>query len=207
MDTQLQELIDRIKSEGIKEANSEADKIISEAKKKANDIVSKAHDEASTIVADAKSEAAKMENSGREALKQAGRDLVLSLKAEIIRMFDAVIKDQAGQALRSEGLKDAVVALLSAWGEGKPDQLDLLLPESELENVESGLRAELAESFKQGVELKPVHTIDSGFRISMQDGSVYYNFTAEGIAEIIAEYVNPRLSALLKEAAEEGVED
>ena len=47
MDVQLQELIDKIKSEGIKSAEKESKKIIREAQQKANEIIASAHDEAS----------------------------------------------------------------------------------------------------------------------------------------------------------------
>jgi V/A-type H+-transporting ATPase subunit E len=36
----------------------------------------------------------------------------------------------------------------------------------------------------------------------MKDGSAYYNFTSEGIAEILGEYVNPSLGELIQRAVD-----
>ena len=56
MDVQLQELIDKIKSEGIKTAEQESARVLRDAEHKANDIIAKAHDEASAIIAKANDE-------------------------------------------------------------------------------------------------------------------------------------------------------
>jgi V/A-type H+-transporting ATPase subunit E len=46
MDVQFQELIDKIKSEGIKTAEQESARVLKEAEHKANDILADAHNEA-----------------------------------------------------------------------------------------------------------------------------------------------------------------
>jgi vacuolar-type H+-ATPase subunit E/Vma4 len=38
-----------------------------------------------------------------------------------------------------------------------------------------------------------------GFRIGEKDGNVHYDFTPEGIAEILREYLNPRFARFLEE--------
>jgi V/A-type H+-transporting ATPase subunit E len=59
----------------------------------------------------------------------------------------------------------------------------------------------LVEELKKGFELKPLPTLEAGFRIGLKDGSAYYDFSDQGIAEILAEYLNPRLSELMSQAA------
>jgi V/A-type H+-transporting ATPase subunit E len=56
---------------------------------------------------------------------------------------------------------------------------------------------------KKGIELKPFPELQAGFRIAMKDGSAYYNFSDQGIAEILAEYMNPRIAEIVQEAVEE----
>jgi V/A-type H+-transporting ATPase subunit E len=60
----------------------------------------------------------------------------------------------------------------------------------------------LAVELQKGVELKPFPEIEAGFRIAMKDGSAYYNFTDRGIAEILAEYLNPKIAEIVQEAAQ-----
>lgn len=83
MDVQLKELIDKIKNDGVKSAEENAARIISEAEEKASGIIRKARENADTLRDTARADAEKTERSGKEALRQAGRDLVLTIKAEI----------------------------------------------------------------------------------------------------------------------------
>jgi len=48
--------------------------------------------------------------------------------------------------------------------------------------------------------LNPFPELQAGFRIAMKDGSAYYNFSDQGIAEIMAEYMNPRIAEIVREA-------
>jgi hypothetical protein len=65
--------------------------------------------------------------------------------------------------------------------------------------LEAGLKAKLAKRFKKGVEIIPSQKVTKGFRIGGNDG-VLYNFTEEGIAEVLAETLSPALAAVLREA-------
>jgi V/A-type H+-transporting ATPase subunit E len=204
MDIQLKELLETIKKEGIETADSKASEIIAQAEKQGKDIVEKAKEEASRLIADAKREIARNEQTSRDAITQAGRDLVLNLQNRIVMLFDSVIKSGTREALQGSGLESAVTALVKAWVEkGSPD-IEVLLPKDELKKLEKNLTDRLAEALKKGVVLKPVSHIDAGFRIGEKEGSAYYDFTAEGIAEILAEYLNPKLSEIMKKAVEGG---
>ena len=72
----------------------------------------------------------------------------------------------------------------------------------DLEKLEKQLKSRLAGELKKGVELKPFPEIEAGFRIAMEDGSAYYNFTDQGIAEILAEFLNPKIAEIVQEATQ-----
>ena len=199
MDAQLQEIIETIKNEGVKNAEARQQEIIDNANSKAQSIIEDAKKEAESIVSKAKAEAQKHEASGKAALQQAGRDLVLTVRSEIEKLFDKVVHEATGEALTGEKLADAIVAALSNWDESKVGDLQLLLPEKSQKEVEEGLKKRLADAMKQGVEIKPVQSIQAGFRISTKDGSAYYDFSDEGIAEMLSAFVSPRLAELLQQ--------
>ncbi|MFP4300751.1 MAG: V-type ATP synthase subunit E [Alkalispirochaetaceae bacterium] len=198
MDAQLQEIIETIKNEGVKNAEARQQEIIDNANSKAKSIIEDAKKEAESIVSKAKEEARKHEASGKAALQQAGRDLVLTVRSEIEKLFDKVINEATGEALTGEKLGDAIVAALSNWDESKVGDLELLLPEKSRKEVEEGLKKRLSDAMKKGVEIKPVHSIQAGFRISTKDGSAYYDFSDEGIAEMLSAFVSPRLAEVLQ---------
>ncbi len=198
MEVQLKELIDKIKSDGVTVAESKAAEIIKNAEAKSQEIIEKAKKEAAQIVSKGKEDALRSENSGKEALRQAGRDLVLNLQSKIIDLFNVIIKNEVAGAMDEKVLGDAITKLITSWN-GDVSNLKILLSEKDYEKVEKGLKAKLAEQIKKGFEIKPSKQLDAGFLVSVKDGSAYHNFSAEGIAEVLSEYLNPRLSALLEE--------
>ena len=203
MDIQLKELIEKIKTEGVKTAEENAQSIIHKADKRGDEIVANAHKEASAIIAKAKAEAVRLEQTGKEALKQAGRDLVLNVKKQITNLFNAVTQAQIQDGLNVRVLEEAILAMLSAWNENTVADLQVLLSPKDREEVEKYLRSKLADRINQGVEIASSKGISTGFRIGEKDGSAYFNFTAEGISEVLSEYLNPRLTEILNEAVAE----
>ena len=200
MDVQLQELIDKIKSEGIKTAEQESARVLKEAEHKANDILADAHKEASSIIAKAREEEHRFEQTAREAVKQAGRNTILSLRTRVTEIFDALIAEETKQAYSLKVLEEAIVSLIKAWNKEQVSNLQVLLSSSDLKKIEKQLKSRLAAELKKGVELKPFPELQAGFRIAMKDGSAYYNFSDQGIAEILAEYMNPRIGGIVQEA-------
>ncbi|NBB90791.1 MAG: V-type ATP synthase subunit E [Spirochaetes bacterium] len=203
MDAQLNEIIETIKSEGVESAERQAAEIKKKAEEDADQTIKDAEKRAREIVEDARAEAQKLEQSGKQALTQAGRDLILNLRNRITTLFDTVVEKAAGEAYSADAVSEAVVALIKAWPEQRSSDLNVLLPESQRDKVESQLRSRLAEEIKAGLEIKPVQGIDAGFRISVKDGSVYYDFSSEGIAEVLSAYLNPRLQEAVKQGAEQ----
>ena len=203
MDVQLKELIETIKTEGVREAEVQSAEILKNAETRSREIVEQARREADRILSEAKAEAVKFEASGREALKQASRDLLLKMEAQVLKFFDAIIKDEAVSAFSGKILEESVVTIIKEWSSGDSSDLAVLLPQAEYEKLEKSLKSRLADKMKEGVEIKPFSGISAGFRISAKDNSSYYNFTAQGLAEMLAEFLNPRLSSIMKEAVKE----
>lgn len=199
MDVQLKELIDRIKSEGIESADQQAQKIVQEAEAKAKQILADAEKEADSIRQKAEDDAQRREQTGRESLKQAGRDLIISLEKSLQKLFDAVIYTESAAALKGDLLKNLVKQLVDHWDEDVTD-IQLLVAEDQLKKIDKGLRDALSAKLAEGLELKPLEGVEAGFQVAYKDGSAYYNFTAEGVAEIVSEFLNPKLGEILKEA-------
>jgi V/A-type H+-transporting ATPase subunit E len=202
MEVQLQELIAKIKTEGIKSAEQESARVIHDAEKKANEIIAKAHDEASSIVSKARDEVERFEQTAKDAVAQAGRNTILSLRSRITELFDALIAQQTKEAFTPKVLEEAIVSLIKSWSKEQVSDLQVLLPASDLEKLEKQLKSRLAAELKKGVELKPFAEIEAGFRIAMEDGAAYYNFSDQGIAEILAEYLNPKIAEIVQEATQ-----
>jgi V/A-type H+-transporting ATPase subunit E len=198
MDSQLKELLEQIKQEGVQKAQTQSEEIITEAEERARKIVEEAESKADQIREQAKEDAEKTTQTGKDALAQASRDLILSLERDIKRIFDTVIERETEQATSGESLSDIVAALVSAWVEKNSTDLEVLLPANQLEQLDSLLRGRLASELSSGVEIKPTSAVDYGFRVSTEGGSVYYDFSSQGIAEVLGAYVNPKLAQTIQ---------
>ncbi len=198
MDVQLQELIDKIKKDGIESASAEAARIRAEAEQDAKRIVEAARKETAALVATGKADAERAEKAGVAAITQASRNLVLAFKSEIQLLLDAVVRTESAAAFGDEVLKAAVPNLVTAWASKGSDAMDVLLPPDVLKRLEGYFREKLAAELKKGVELKSDRSLAAGFRIAGKDGSAYYDFSADAVAELMSAYLNPRLAEILK---------
>jgi len=70
--------------------------------------------------------------------------------------------------------------------------IELLVGESDRDVLFEGFLSKLNEEIKSGIELNTHPDIEGGFRVGMKDNHVYYDFTDEGIANVLAEYLNPK---------------
>jgi len=198
MEIQVQELIDRIKKDGVKAATEEANKIKAEANAEAQRIVDAAKKEADNLVERAKQDAERSEKAGIAALEQASRNLILAFKDEIQALLNKVINDNIGGNYNDDVLKSALPELIKKWADKQGDDLSVILPESELSRLQGFFSEKLKSELSKGVELKSNRKLASGFRISNKEGSVYYDFSSEAVAKQLSAYLNPKLAELLK---------
>jgi V/A-type H+-transporting ATPase subunit E len=199
MEVQLKELIDKIKNDGVKSAEENAAKIIADAENRAADILRNAEEGAAKLRNTAKADAEKAERSGKEALRQAGRDLILTVRREIESIFGRVLQKEVAESLSGAVLADAVAAAVKNLSGENAADLDVLLPSEALSQVEGALQTKLASELAAGMEIKPFQGLDAGFRVSRKDGTAFFDFSNEEIATLLGRYLNPRLARLLAE--------
>ena len=201
MEIQLQELIDKIKKDGIESASEEASQIKAQAESEAKRIVEAAQKEAADIVARGKADAERSEKAGVAALEQASRNLVLAFRGEIEALLARIVAARVEASYQDDALKAIIPELVKKWAAGGADSLDLILDEASLGRLRSYFNGELAAELSRGVELKSDRNLGAGFHIANKDGSAYYDFSAESVAELLSAYLNPRLSEILKTSA------
>jgi V/A-type H+-transporting ATPase subunit E len=204
MDIQLQELIDKIKKDGIEGAATETAKLKSQAEGEAKRIIEAAQKEADAIIAKGKADAERSEKAGIAALEQASRNLVLAFKAEITALLEKIVARELAASYTEDTLKATLPEILKAWAGKGGDTLDIIVSEADLKKLQDWFNDQLSVELKKGVELKSDRKLGAGFRIANKDGSAYYDFSAESVAELLSAYLNPRLAAILSSAVSVG---
>ena len=204
MDVQLQELIDKIKKDGVTAAEKEAAKIIADAGKKAEGIIKDAEAQAEQIKKDAKAETARMQKASDEAIVQAGRNMLLSFKDSLVQELDGLIQAETAKSLSKDTLKKLVPETVKLWAKNaNASELSVLLSDKDLKALESSLTTALKSEIKKGLEIKPDKTLTAGFRIGVKNGAAFYDYSAESLAEMFAAYLNPKVAGLMKVAAKD----
>ena len=201
MEIQLQELIDQIKKEGVEAAEAQAVSILESAKAQAEKIISDANAKANKILADAKNENERTVRSGEDAIRQAGRNLLISFRESVTKELNAIIGENVSSVYSSDALSQLIVKAVESWL-SKPDVTDIsvILGNDDLARLEASLLSGLKAKMLNGVTLKANDNFDGGFRIAINDDGAYYDYSKDAVTDMLSNYLSPKLTALLKEA-------
>lgn len=195
MEQQIQDLIASIRKEGIEEAKKESERIINEAKAAAADIVAKAEAEKDKILDNAKKSISLERQSSEAAIKQAARDVSLSLKKSIEESFQAILSQKVDAALS----QDVLVRVLEAVIKAEVTSSDVYVELSEKDFA--ALNAKLAETFKSqvknGMEFRTSASLSSGVRVIEKDGSFYVDMSGDECSKLLFPYLSASLRELL----------
>jgi len=197
----LQGLLNRIHSEGVKKAEDEKAKIIADAKAEAERIVSDAQAAAQEFQKKAEQAAASSEARAKSAIQQASRDVVIALKSELLAKLKAVVKDSLGQALTPAVLGNIVVELVKAHREKKPVGevgVEILLAKKDVEELEKIVKGGLLASLQAKPFISIGHGLGSGLKLGFTGSDVYFDLSDEALSAIICEFVGPKLAALIE---------
>ncbi len=201
MEIQLKELIEQIKKNGVEEAESEAAAIVAKAKEEAEQIVADAKAEAEKMLSLAKAENDRMVRVSEDAIRQAGRNLLLSFRESVSNELDAVIRAGMRETYSREQLPALIADAVRAWAAHcDTEDITVLLNQKELAALEDAVLAACRERMLNGVTLRANDSFDGGFRIAMDGGRIYYDYSAEAVTEMLSAYLSPRVTALMKEA-------
>ncbi len=202
MDIQLQELIDKIKKDGVTAAEKTAASIIEKAQKDADSKIAAAEKKSEEMIKNAKAEIERLEKASNDAVVQACRNMLIGFRDSLVAELDAIVQTESAKAYSSDLLKTLVPETVKAWSKNADaSELSVLLSEKDLKTLESELKAALKAEIAKGLEIKSDKSLSAGFRIGVNNGAAYYDYSAESVADLFSAYLNPRVASLMKEAA------
>lgn len=201
MEIQLQDLIEQIKKDGVESAEVEAEAILNAAKAEAAKIISDAQVQADKMLLNAKNENDRMVKSGEDAIRQAGRNLLISFRESVARELKVIVSENVTAVYSSNTFVKLIAKAVECWaGNPESDDITVMLNNEDLKVLEESLLAELNAKMLKGITLKASDNFDGGFRIAVNDSGAYYDYSAEAVVDMLSNYLSPRVAALLKEA-------
>ena len=201
MEVQLQELIEQIKNDGVAAAEADAKTIVDAAKADAEKLIADAQAQADKILAAAKAETERMTKSSEDAIRQAGRNLLISFRESVSRELETIVGENVAAVYSSDAFAELIISIVENWA-NKPDAEDIavILNTQDLNKLEEILLSALKEKMLNGITLKANDNFDGGFRIAVNNGSAYYDYSTEAVVNMLSNYLNPKVTELLKEA-------
>ena len=200
MPEELQSLLEKINEEGVKKgeetknkiisnAGIEAEKIISDAKAKADDIVKKAQLDSETV-----------KSRGEAAVRQAVRDIVITLQGEILNRFKSVVKESTADAMTPDLMGKIIIEMVKNYNIKNPSgeaDIELILAQKDIDAMERLLKTSLVNSLKKNPSISLGQNFAAGIKISFKGDDVFFDFSDEAISDMICAYVGPRLAAVI----------
>lgn len=203
MPDELKGLIEKIQEEGIKAAEDKAGQIEAQAQRRAKEIIDNAEARAQSLTREAAENIARIEESAKLSIRQAGRDLLIALRKEINAMLDKLIVSHVHKALTPQEFCAILKELIKGHSAKDTADVVVLLKEEDLDKMEKAFLCELRDAAKNGITLKASDDIHGGFAISYDSGRSYYDFTDKALAEYLSSYIKPKLAKILNEALDE----
>lgn len=203
MTDQLQSLLLRLQQDGVDKGREQADELLTQARAEAARIVAAANAEAQQALERSKAEAARLEQRAQAAVKQAARDLLLSIGQRIEVLVGKLVGERVAEVMDGP----TVVALLQRLIEAFVDRgrvnggLDVVVgPELKRALTDTTLQ-HLRQRLEHGLTLHVGAGLGHGFQVRMGQGGVTHDLTEKAIAAAVAELVTPEIAQLVLECA------
>lgn len=210
----VQELIDRLREEGVAQGQSEAEMLVTEARKQSMTILDDARREAEEIRARARAEAESVVANGNEALRLASRDVMLKLREAFHTEFERRVRQLVGFTLKDRQFLERLILEIArrAMPEDPDKRLSVLLPEGEVSpeelarevsEVREGSLAHFvlglaADVLREGLTFGVSDDPSPGVRVQIVEDDVQLELTDETIAALLLQYLAPRFRAILE---------
>lgn len=199
MEIKLENLIEKIKTQGVAQAVRLSGEIESKAKQDARKIIEDARIQAQSILENAKQEANKAQANVTAALQQTARDVALAVKEQIALMFENILNYDLSGVLSNEFVKEMIIKIVENWASDKENILEVVVSEKDKENLQDLLFSKFKDKLKTTVEIKVSPNIDKGFRIGVKGKDLHYDFTQESILEVFKVFLSPAVKKILFE--------
>jgi len=202
MAEEIKSLIEKIQKEGIQAAEEKARHIEAEARERAESVLRQARFEAEKIIAQARFEAKSTQESTAALLRQASRDMLISLRQEIKAMLKRLITAEVQQVLKPEELGKIILAFVKEYGARVKEDTIISLAKKDAQEL-SGLLAGLKDALKEKIVIRPSEDIQAGFVISFDRGKSEFDFSDQALSEYISQYLKPALAEILQGAVKD----
>ena len=209
----VEELIGRLREQGVEEGKAQADALMEQTRLKAEQRLNDARREADSLLCQAREEADQTKRAGEEAVRLAVRDAMLRLKSEMVDQFADRVRRLVTRELQDgDFLKQLILEIGGRSAPLTSQSAQLLLPEDAIgleqlrrdpEEVKEGNLSHFVatltkEMLRDGLEIGTRDDTAAGIRIQLLGENVDIELTDEAIGELLLRHLVPRFRAIME---------
>ena len=193
----LEGLIATLKTEAIEAAEKQAGEILAKAREKAQAMLEEAAATEAEILQRADTEAKATLEKGKSALRQAERDLGVSVRNDLLALYKGVLEREVEGTFSPELIEKAVLKILENVGRG----VALELPANSDIKLTNQIQKRLQDSGAE-VLMNRNGSLANGFAISKEDEGWTYSVTPDEVTELLHAYLTPKWLEIFKTVSE-----
>ena len=195
MENKIQELTDKLLSEGVEKGKLEAEKIIASAKDESAAIIADAKKKADEIIAAAKKESESLNENTKSELKMYSAQALSALKTEVANVLtDNSVNEVVKQSVADKDFMNKfLLKLAEKWGA----QEDIIISAEDAEGLKAVFAKQAKSLLDKSVKIEGVHGQKALFTIEPDDGSYKVNFGEEEFEDYFKSFLRPQLVEML----------
>jgi V/A-type H+-transporting ATPase subunit E len=216
----VQELVDRLRQDGVTEGRKEAERLLEEARRKAAEILEAAQREAAAIREDAEKASKRLQAAGEDGLRLAVRDSLLRLRTEIEDRFVAHLGRLVSGKLRDPEFFERLLLSIAGRAAPRDQPVDILMPEKirrgadeagqeQASQADSFVRGLTSDMLREGVTLATSGDLEAGLVARLADEGLEVQLDEQTLKELLGRHLLPRFRSLLEATSgdAEGADD
>jgi V/A-type H+-transporting ATPase subunit E len=205
--TGVQQLVERLRQDGVDEGTKEAERLVSDARREAAAILEQAERDAVALREEAGRACSQTQAAAEQALALAVRDAQLELRTEIEDRFVTQLARLVAGRLEDAGFVEKLI--LAAAGRSAPDDepLEVLVAAGSgdegaprLAEVDALIRGLTGEMVRDGVTVSSSDELGSGILIRVAERGLEVQLDETELTALLARNLLPRFRSLLGSA-------
>jgi V/A-type H+/Na+-transporting ATPase subunit E len=210
----VENLIGRLRDEGITQGRSQAEALVTAAQQQAAELVATAQQEAGAILARATEETGKLKAAGEDAIRLAMRDTILALEGDLLKGFVDRLRRLVKGVLADPVFLQRLILEVAGRAAPMNKDAEVLLPaeivsledlQSKPEEATPGTLMHFVLSLgggmlREGMQFGVAEDGEAGIRVRLVEEDVQIDLTESAISQLLLRHMLPRFRALLRGA-------
>ena len=195
-DKNLGQLITSLKTEAIEAAEKESEKILEKARLQAQQTLEEAKEKRDRMIAEAEQEAQATISKGESALRRAARDFNISVRNDLLKIFQVVFEKEIRNEFAPDLIKTAITKVIENVG----GEVELKISKELSKELADYIHNRLKSSEKL-LSIIEDNSVLHGFSITKKDQGWSYTISPEEVAEALKNHLNNNWINILKNEA------